>query len=123
MEKENKWKNRIRNVLYSYPSDTDNTEGDEAYLIQWPKTFPMPRTWSKILDFGNKEVFAIGRNNNGNYLDVLVKSEFSGYYHWIEENEDPKNQELYPHLNEEKDRSYLDDLDGPTNEDLGREAA
>ena len=72
---------------------------------------------------GNKEVFAIGRNNNGNYLDVLVKSEFSGYYHWIEENEDPKNQELYPHLNEEKDRSYLDDLDGPTNEDLGREAA
>ena len=31
MEEKNNWKNRIRNVLYSYPSDID----DEPHLTQW----------------------------------------------------------------------------------------
>mgnify|MGYP001617521346 FL=1 len=116
MEEENKWENRIRMVLYSYPSDIE----DEPHLTQWPKSFPMPRPWFKILDFGNKEIIAIGKDNNKDCLDVLVKSEFSEAYHWIEQNENPKNLDLYPHLNEQKDISYLDDLDGPTDEDLGR---
>lgn len=114
MKKENKWKNRIRNVLYSYPSDVYS----KLYLMEWPEYFPMPRTWSKILCFGDEDIIAKGRDNNGDYIDDLVKSEFSGAYHWIERNEDPKNPELYPHLNEEKNRDYLNDLDGPTDEDL-----
>lgn len=110
------WKNRIRMVYYSYPSDVD----DCPHLVQWPKTFPMPRAWSKILDFRN-EIIAVGKDNRENnresYLDVLVKSEFSGAYHWIERSEDPKNPGLYPHLNN-KDLNYEENDPGPTTEDL-----
>ena len=110
---------RIRQVFYTNPADVENRAG----LVHWPKELPMPRPFSTIIYLGEEETIAIGYDDRGReYTDILKRSEFSGTNHWIPRNEDPQNSELFPHLNEDKNRNYLNDLKGPSDEELGRAA-
>lgn len=113
------WEDRGRNVFYRNPADVE----DESFLTHWPRDLPMPRPFSTIINLGGEEIIAEGYDDNGReYVDFLRKYEFSGAYHWIEKREDPENAVLFPHLNKQIDRSYLEDLEGPSDEELGRAA-
>jgi hypothetical protein len=117
----NEWKNRIRWVLYEHLGDPDC----ESFLIQWPKSLPMPGLWTRVQET-EEEVFDSGKDSRGNfYIARLRTQDFSGAKHWCESSEDPDNKLLYPHLHkdtydrlENLNSDYFED-GGPNLDDMG----
>jgi len=120
-KEENQWKNRIDMILFQDTNkiyDPNNANDNfKPYFIDWPKDIPKPRPLSKVIYLGDSTI-AVGKDESGYYIDVLKQSWVLGSsaYHWIEYSEDPKNSELFPHLNPRQ--NYLNNHDGPNTDEL-----
>ena len=124
--RKNKWKNRIRNIPY-----TQNLENG-ATVRQWPKAYPMPNHPNSIIVedeyiYGGSTI-AIRTNDEGKIildengqisLEILTKNEFNNNYFWVNWNEHPKNETLFPNLSPKRD--YLDSLKEPSDDQLNSE--
>ncbi|HJO14479.1 MAG TPA: hypothetical protein QGG70_00335, partial [Candidatus Pacearchaeota archaeon] len=95
---------RLNTVLYSM------TELGNAYLVEWPESLPMPVPGSTVLDLGKNNTIAYGGYSNKNGVEILLESEFGPYSNWADLSENPRNMYV-------PGRS-LDDLKGPTDQDL-----
>ena len=101
---------RLNTILYSM------TELGKAHLVRWPASLPMPVPGSTVLDLGKNNTAAYGGYSNKNGVEILLQSEFGTHSNWADSSENPYDKKLYPHLHV-PGRS-LDDLEGPTDEDL-----
>jgi hypothetical protein len=101
---------RLNTVLYSM------TELGNAYLVEWPESLPMPVPGSTVLDLGKNNTIAYGGYSNKNGVEILLQSEFGTHSNWADQNENPYDKKLFPHLHV-PGRS-LEDLEGPTDQDL-----
>ena len=101
---------RLNTVLYSM------TELGNAYLVEWPESLPMPPPGSTILDLGKNNTIAYGGYSNKDGIQILLESDFGIHSNWADPSENPHDKKLYPHLHV-PGRS-LEDLEGPTDQDL-----
>ncbi len=101
---------RLNTILYSM------TELGNAHLVRWPTSLPMPVPGSTVLDLGKNNTAAYGGYSNKNGVEILLQSEFGTHSNWADPSENPYDKKLYPHLHV-PGRS-LDDLEGPTDQDL-----
>jgi hypothetical protein len=70
----------------------------------------MPVPGSTVLDLGKNNTIAYGGYSNKNGVEILLESEFGPYSNWADLSENPRNMYV-------PGRS-LDDLKGPTDQDL-----
>lgn len=103
----NPWSRRTRSVFYSFNKEKPN-------IVQWPDRHPTPELDNSVIVDEGGETYdtGISRKTGKPCIKLLYTLDINGATVWSDTDEIYKPQKA-------RTQYYLDNLEGPTDEDLG----